>query len=110
MQGRHGANRTRTAPAGRARTTATQPVAAEKKALTAPPENAVPAQVAQLELADRILAKYPEFDPAWDPSVQSKWLEGMTRLYEGLSVSASERPSEKDQASEEESVQPNADA
>ena len=110
LQGRHGANRTRTAPAGRSRTTATQPVAAEKKALTAPPENAVPAQVAQLELADRILAKYPEFDPAWDPSVQSKWLEGMTRLYEGLSVSASERPSEKDQASEEESALPNADA
>jgi hypothetical protein len=50
----------------------------------------------QLELADRILAKYPDFDPAWDPSVQTKWLEGMTRLYEGLSVSGTDRSSDRE--------------
>jgi len=106
LQGRHGANRTRTSPAGRSRSTAVQAVTAEKKPV--PPESAVPAQVAQLELADRILAKYPDFDPSWDPAVQAKWLEGMTRLYEGLSVGASERPGEKDTASEEELTRPNA--
>jgi hypothetical protein len=41
----------------------------------------------KLQLADRILSKYPDFDPAWDPAVQAKWLEGMTRLYDGLSIS-----------------------
>ena len=34
-----------------------------------------------------ILKKYPEFDPSWEPNVQEKWLDGMIRLYEGLSKS-----------------------
>ena len=32
-----------------------------------------------------ILKKYPEFDPTWDAKVQEKWLEGMIKLYDGLS-------------------------
>ena len=32
-----------------------------------------------------ILKKYPEFDPSWDSKVQEKWLEGMIKLYDGLS-------------------------
>ena len=36
-------------------------------------------------IVSSILKKYPEFDPAWDPKVQEKWLEGMIKLYEGLS-------------------------
>ncbi|GIT20023.1 MAG: hypothetical protein CM1200mP39_28290 [Dehalococcoidia bacterium] len=51
-----------------------------------------------MELADRILAKYPDFDPSWDPSVQTRWLEGMTRLYEGLSVGVSDRLSDREVA------------
>jgi hypothetical protein len=50
----------------------------------------------KLELADRILAKYPDFDPGWDAAVQAKWLEGMTRLYEGLSIGPSDRESVSD--------------
>jgi hypothetical protein len=34
-----------------------------------------------------VLSKYPDFDPSWSPEVQAKWLEGMTRLYDGLSSS-----------------------
>lgn len=94
LVGRHGSRKGRSVPAPvRQRATA---------AATAAPELMVPnvlvdavgqAGSVKLELADRILAKYPDFDPAWDPSVQAKWLEGMTRLYEGLSVSQAERDS-----------------
>ena len=40
-----------------------------------------------LSLIERILDKYPEFDPKWDPEVQTKWLDGMTKLYESLTSS-----------------------
>ena len=40
-----------------------------------------------LSLIERILDKYPEFDPKWDPEVQTKWLDGMTKLYESLTPS-----------------------
>ena len=36
-------------------------------------------------IVSSILKKYPEFDPKWDPKVQEKWLEGMIKLYDGLS-------------------------
>ena len=102
LAGRHGTKRTRTATVpGRQRGPAAQAAAPERKPVAAPVDNVMPAQAAQLELADRILAKYPEFDPAWDPSVQAKWLEGMTRLYEGLSVGPGDRPADKDQVSED---------
>ncbi len=107
LAGRHGAIRTRTAPAaGRSRSVATQAVAPERKTAPVQVESVVPAQAAQLELADRILAKYPDFDPAWEPSVQAKWLEGMTRLYEGLSVGPGDRPADKDQAIEDDAGVP----
>ena len=35
-------------------------------------------------LAEMVLAKYPDFDPSWEPSVQERWLEGMGKLYESL--------------------------
>ena len=42
-----------------------------------------------LNLVQRILDKYPEFDPNWDIEVQSKWMDGMTKLYDNLSSSIS---------------------
>ena len=99
VAGRHGGSKSRVTPAqGRPRMV-TPPVAVTEK-LTAPlaAEMATPAGSIKLELADRILAKYPEFDPAWDAAVQAKWLEGMTRLYEGLSVSPEDRESVGDDA------------
>lgn len=35
-------------------------------------------------LAELVLAKYPDFDPAWEPAVQARWLEGIGKLYESL--------------------------
>ncbi len=32
----------------------------------------------------KILEKYPDFDPSWDPEVQKAWMDGMVKLYEGL--------------------------
>ena len=45
-----------------------------------------------LALSQRILEKYPDFDPSWSPEVQASWLNGMTRLYEGLSGPAPDVP------------------
>ena len=47
---------------------------------------ASPQLVAKLNVAELILSKYPDFDPSWTPEVQAKWLEGMTKLYEGLAA------------------------
>jgi hypothetical protein len=92
LVGRHGASKGRSTTAqARPRAAAPTSPAPEKTVAQAPVEAAVPAGSIRLELADRILAKYPDFDPAWDAAVQAKWLEGMTRLYEGLSVSPSDR-------------------
>jgi len=38
-----------------------------------------------LVIVERILDKYPEFDPNWNPEVQSKWMDGMIKLYDNLS-------------------------
>lgn len=103
LTGRHGANRARTSPASaRARASVSQVATPEKKITPMQPETVIPAQAAKLELADRILAKYPDFDPAWDPSVQAKWLDGMTRLYEGLSVGPTDRPADSDGTTDDE--------
>jgi hypothetical protein len=92
LVGRHGTSKARTpATQTRPRSSAPPAEAPEKIVVQAPAEVALPAGAIKLELADRILAKYPDFDPAWDPAVQAKWLEGMTRLYEGLSVTQSDR-------------------
>ena len=99
VAGRHGASKSRNAPA-QARPRVAAPPAVVTEKTVAPVAAEIPAQGGsiKLELADRILAKYPDFDPAWDAAVQAKWLEGMTRLYEGLSVSPPERDSAGDEA------------
>jgi hypothetical protein len=33
-------------------------------------------------IIDKLLAKFPEFDPAWDAKVQEKWFEAFARLQE----------------------------
>ena len=38
-----------------------------------------------LIIVKRILDKYPEFDPNWNSEVQSKWMDGMIKLYDNLS-------------------------
>ena len=102
LAGRHGASRSRaTVAPARSRAVTAQAVAPEQNVIPAQTETLVTAQAAELELADRILAKYPDFDPAWDPAVQAKWLEGMTRLYEGLSVRPAERQPDTDGTTED---------
>ena len=97
LAGRHGAGRLRNSGTSvRSRAVVTQPVNTVKNERAVDVEPALQELSTQLELADRILAKYPDFDPAWDPSVQTRWLEGMTRLYEGLSVSGSDRLSDRE--------------
>lgn len=46
--------------------------------------SAAPAAAPDRSIAAMILDKYPPFDPQWDPTVQVKWIEGITRLYAGL--------------------------
>jgi len=96
--GRHGAGRSRSGGTATRQRPAPQAQPAQEKSKPQPvveaPANSKPGQ---LELADRILAKYPDFDPSWDPDVQAKWLEGMTRLYEGLTTS----PADKDESLED---------
>ncbi len=101
LVGRHGASKSRTTAAqSRQRTVAALTPAVEKTVAQTPVDPGVPASTLKLELADRILAKYPDFDPAWDPAVQAKWLDGMTRLYEGLSVTSTDRDGTSDEVSE----------
>ena len=38
-----------------------------------------------LIIVERILDKYPEFDPNWNSEVQSKLMDGMIKLYDNLS-------------------------
>ena len=38
-----------------------------------------------LIIVERILDKHPEFDPNWNSEVQSKWMDGMIKLYDNLS-------------------------
>ena len=99
LVGRHGSSKGRTTVAPTRQRPVTPSVAvAEKVPAQTPVEMVVQGDSLKLELADRILAKYPDFDPAWDPAVQAKWLEGMTRLYEGLSVAPAGRDGGPDEA------------
>lgn len=59
------------------------PVAATTAAVVA---ESSPRLAAKLNVAEMILSKYPEFDPSWTAEVQAKWLDGMTKLYEGLAA------------------------
>lgn len=45
-----------------------------------------PRLAAKLNVAEMILSKYPDFDPSWTAEVQTRWLDGMTKLYEGLAA------------------------
>ena len=83
--GRHGARRP-TAPRA--------PRSSGQSERTPPPsaDSASTAVHPGLALAQRILEKYPDFDPSWSPDVQASWLNGMTRLYEGLSAPVSDGP------------------
>ncbi|MQG37731.1 MAG: hypothetical protein FI719_05215 [SAR202 cluster bacterium] len=102
LAGRHGSGRLRNSgTSARPRALISQPVSSAKNERVVDAEPASQELSTQLELADRILAKYPDFDPTWDPSVQARWLEGMTRLYEGLSVTGSERLSDREVIDEE---------
>lgn len=47
---------------------------------------ASPMLAAKLNVAEMILSKYPDFDPSWSSEVQARWLDGMTKLYEGLAA------------------------
>ena len=97
LAGRHGAGRLRNSGTSvRSRAVTAQPVNTVKTERVVDVDPASQELSTQLELADRILAKYPDFDPAWDPSVQTRWLEGMTRLYEGLSVSGLDRSNDRE--------------
>ena len=99
LVGRHGSSKGRTSAAPtRQRVAAPAAIPPEKVVAPEPSKIVVPEGSVKLELADRILAKYPDFDPAWDPAVQAKWLEGMTRLYEGLSVTPGDRDGAVDEA------------
>lgn len=85
--------------AGRGRTAASQAAPAPANAVESAPEIATQVQAnggvvtegssrlaAKLNVAEMILSKYPEFDPSWSADVQVKWLDGMTKLYEGLAA------------------------
>ena len=79
--GRHGARRSAAPRASRTGGQAERPSPRS-------PDPAPSAVHPGLVLAQRILEKYPDFDPSWSPEVQESWLNGMTRLYEGLSTPA----------------------
>ncbi len=99
LVGRHGANRGRNVPVlTRSRTSSTQSGTSGKIAAPVCIDGDNSGISMKLQLADRILSKYPDFDPAWDPAVQAKWLEGMTRLYDGLSISAVGREDDSEDA------------
>ena len=111
LAGRHQGRRKQSAGRGQARGRATasgaQPTpetAAHAAPMTAvgPAEQAAPAPApvssaaiaessprlaAKLNVAEMILSKFPDFDPAWSSEVQAKWLDSMTKLYEGLAES-----------------------
>jgi hypothetical protein len=70
---RHTTRRQPAAPRPRAMPQAGAPLPVEAAAATAP-----------RTLAEMVLAKYPDFDPGWEPEVQARWIEGMERLCEAL--------------------------
>jgi len=76
---RHGMRRA--AGSGRAR--GQTPVRATEQPPSQPEDS-------QRAFAEMILAKYPDFDPSWTADVQARWLEGITKLYEGLARGAPE--------------------
>ncbi len=80
LAGRHGARRSASARSARPAASPAERTAQQAASSVPDPPPIDP----QLAVAQRILDKYPDFDPSWDPEVQASWLNGMTRLYEGL--------------------------
>ena len=77
LAGRHGARRSASSRSQR-------PAPQGERSVHLPAE-LEPAPVhPQLSVAEKILQKYPDFDPSWAPEVQSSWLSGMARLYGAL--------------------------
>ena len=76
---RHVTRRTGVAPRGRAH-----------PAERVPEHPSSQPEAGQQSIAQMILAKYPDFDPSWTSEVQVRWLEGITKLYEGLARGASD--------------------
>ena len=76
LAGRHVTRRSSSGP-GRSRQ---QPAERHVQRPAAP----AAAQSQGLSIAELVLRKYPDFDPAWDAATQQKWLDGMTKLMESL--------------------------
>ena len=55
--------------------------AAKPKSPKSPPHS--PRTADQNEWTDRLLSKFPEFDPEWSPEIQLKWFEAFDRLMKG---------------------------
>ena len=74
----------------------TRPRVSQAERKPPPPPPSIIAEAApKPSVAEMVLAKYPEFDPAWSPEVQARWLEGMTKLYEGLHRAAARAEEEE---------------
>ncbi len=102
LQGRHQGRRRQAAakasprvraaaqPTAQTPAEAPEPAVAENPAPASAPAaviaEASPRLAAKLNVAEMILSKYPDFDPSWTSEVQAKWLDGMTKLYEGLAA------------------------
>lgn len=41
-------------------------------------------EIAEPSIADKLLAKYPDFNPEWSPEVQQKWFDGIAKLQDSL--------------------------
>lgn len=92
VSGRH-MGRRRATTATRTRAPQQPSAEAQQAPVEADPEPVIsvsaasnPQVAAKLNVAEMILSKYPDFDPSWSADVQAKWLDGMTKLYEGLAA------------------------
>jgi Family of unknown function (DUF5343) len=43
-------------------------------------------------MVDRLLAKFPTFDPKWEEKIQAKWFEGFERLMSGAGLKEAKKP------------------
>lgn len=63
-----------------------QPQAEQKPPQVSTTVTLQPQVAAKITIAEMVLSKYPDFDPSWPAEVQARWLDGMTKLYEGLAA------------------------
>ncbi len=88
LAGRHVSRRSSSGPSRARQQPAEQPAAQPT-----PVAMVTPVQPANLSIAEMVLRKYPDFDPAWDAETQQKWLDGMTKLMESLGQGGSDQAS-----------------